>query len=353
MGRRNSRVPLELTPADVRRVTRHACHRPPRPDYRRAVSTTDLEPLAAPPTGRRARWAKRALVANLVAQIGIVVTGGLVRLTGSGLGCSTWPQCEPGQFAPEFHSANSIHPYIEFGNRTLTGVLVIVAALVVLAVWPDRTRSASFRRLALAPLAGVILQAVIGGITVLVDLHPAVVGGHMLISLLLIAVSMLLLHRAGEGDGPPVRTVHPGAWLGARLTAALSIPMLVLGVIVTGAGPHSGDEEVGYRFAVDPALMARFHALAVWLFVLALIVTCWYLWRHAASASSRRAAIALLAVTVAQGVIGYAQFFAGLPIALVAVHMLGAGLVTAATVWFMLTTRERGELVVSDGQSAD
>lgn len=313
---------------------------------------TDLEPLAAPPAGRRARWARRALVANLVAQIGIVVTGGLVRLTGSGLGCSTWPQCEPGQFAPEFHSATSIHPYIEFGNRTLTGVLVIVAALVALAVWPDRTRSTSFRRLALVPLAGVVLQAVIGGITVLVDLHPAVVGGHMLISLALIAVSMLLLHRAGEGDGPPVRVVHPGAWLGARLTAVLAVPMLVLGVIVTGAGPHSGDDEVGYRFALDPALMARFHAIAVWLFVLALLATGWYLWRHRATVASRRAAIALLALTAAQGVVGYAQFFSGLPIALVAVHMLGAGLVTAATGWFVLTTRERGALAASGEQTA-
>ncbi len=339
----------------MRRVTHLPDRRDARRDYRRSVSTpTELDaPLATPPTGRLARWARPALVANLVAQIGIVVTGGLVRLTGSGLGCSTWPQCEPGQFAPELHAATSIHPYIEFGNRTLTGVLVVVAALVVLTVWPDRTRAKSFRLLALAPLAGVLLQAVIGGITVLVDLHPAVVGGHMLISLALIAVSMLLLHREGEGDGPPLRVVHPAAWIGARVTAVVAVPMLVLGVIVTGAGPHSGDEEVGYRFAVDPALMARFHALSVWLFVLALVATCWYLWRHPAPAGARRASLTLLALTVAQGVVGYVQYFAGLPIALVAIHMLGAGVVTAAAVWFVLTTRERGVLVEAEAVADD
>ncbi|MBO0900550.1 COX15/CtaA family protein [Cellulomonas sp. zg-ZUI222] len=297
----------------------------------------------------RPGWTQRAVVANLVAQIGIVVTGGAVRLTGSGLGCSTWPYCEPGRFTPELHAEMTIHPLIEFGNRTLTGVLLVVALAVALLAGLDRTRSLSYRRLAWAPFAGVVVQAGVGGITVLVDLHPAIVGSHFLISAALIAVSAWLLVRRREGDGPVVPVVDERVRTLARGLAVLGAVVVALGVVVTGAGPHSGDEEVGYRFAVDPYAVARVHALSVWAFVvtLAVILVLLARARRVADAGSGgparalRSGLVLMAVTLAQGLVGYVQLFTGLPIALVNLHMLGAGVLIAAIASFLGTLRRR------------
>lgn len=321
----------------------------------------------------RPRWTHRAVVANLVAQIGIVVTGGAVRLTGSGLGCSTWPACEPGQFTPEFHAAMTIHPLIEFGNRTLTGVLLVVALAVALLAGLDRTRSVAFRRLAWVPLVGVVVQAVVGGITVLVDLHPAIVGSHFLISAVLIAASAWLLVRWREGDGPVVPVVDERVRTLGRGLVVLGAVVVALGVVVTGAGPHSGDDEVGYRFAVDPYAVARVHALSVWAFVATLGVMLLLLARTrratgatptyqradgatqpargiapvvvsdrtAGSSRALRSGLVLLVVTLAQGLIGYVQLFTGLPIALVNLHMLGAGVLVWALVAFLGATRVR------------
>jgi len=321
----------------------------------------------------RPRWTTRAVVANLVAQIGIVVTGGAVRLTGSGLGCSTWPYCEPGRFTPEFHSEMGIHPIIEFGNRTLTGVLVVVALAVALLAGRNFSRSRDYRLWAWAPLVGVVVQAVIGGITVLVDLHPAVVGSHFLLSMVLVAVSAWVLVRTREGDGPVTPVVDPRVRTVAHGLVLVGAVMLVLGVVVTGAGPHSGDDEVGYRFAVDPYAMARVHALSVWAFVGTLLVVLALLARarraevlapsyvradgaaqpargvapvpvsEAPTSVARplRAGLVLLGVTLAQGLVGYVQLFTGLPIALVNLHMLGAAVLTATLALFLGTLRHR------------
>ena len=298
-----------------------------------------------PAGGRRPRptWERRILWANLVAQIAIVLTGGAVRLTGSGLGCSTWPQCEPGQFTPALQDATSWHPYIEFGNRTLTGVLALVALATAWAVWPRRDRSRSFRLLGLVPLVGVALQALVGGMTVLFELHPGLVAGHFLISMTLVAASTALLIRHGETDGDPTAVVGP---LARRLTAALvplAVVVLVLGVVTTGSGPHSGDADVGYRFALDPALVARVHAGSVWLYVAGVVALVVAVHRGAASTAARNAALLLLAVTALQGLIGYVQYFAGLPELLVAAHMLGASLLVVAQVNQVLSTRERSQ----------
>ena len=193
---------------------------------------------------RRDVWRRRAIIANLVAQIGIVVTGGAVRLTASGLGCSTWPMCEPGAFTPVRHAAATGHSFIEFGNRTLTGVLGVIAVAVAVLVWTNRSRGLGYRRLGLAPLIGVALQAVVGGITVLLHLHPAVVAVHMLISLGLIAASTLLLRREGEGDDAPRALVGPAVLRVGWVLAGVAVVLLCLGVVVTGAGPHGGDDEV-------------------------------------------------------------------------------------------------------------
>lgn len=292
----------------------------------------------------RPRFGRPVVVANVVAQIGIVVTGGAVRLTGSGLGCSDWPYCEPGHFTPEFHSAMSINPLIEFGNRTLTGVLLVITLLVAALVATDRSRPRSYRWLATAPLLLVLAQAVIGGVIVLAHLNPGFVAVHLLISMTLVALSTWLMLRFREGDEPSRALVDPVTRTWVRVLVALTVVVLVLGVIVTGAGPHSGDDEVGYRFAVDPYLMAKVHAAAVWAFLAVLAVVVWRLRRAGATGRLWRTAVLLVVVTLLQGAIGYVQLFTGLPIALVNLHMLGAALLTAGVSSFLFSTRTRGEI---------
>lgn len=300
-----------------------------------SVSTTTPAVPAVPPVApagmpaTASPWVSRLAWANLVAQVGIIVTGGAVRLTGSGLGCSTWPQCEPGQFTPVLHEEMSVHTVIEFGNRTLTGVLGLIAVALLLVVRRDPGRPQWYRRLAVVPLAGVAAQAVIGGITVLADLHPAVVGLHMVVSLALVAASTVLVAMHG-------RTLDRHAVAGPLLVAARALlvvggVLMVLGTVTTGAGPHGGDDEVAYRYAVDPVLAAKVHAGAVWAFVLFLLACLWLLSRE--GGAPRRAWWVLLGVTLAQGLIGYVQYFTGLPEVLVALHLLGTGALTTALTW--------------------
>lgn len=277
-------------------------------------------------------------VANLVAQIGIIVTGGAVRLTGSGLGCSSWPMCEPGSFTPVFREATSIHPYIEFGNRTLTGVLSVIAVALLVAMYrrrPTASRPAGLRRLAWLPLAGIALQAVVGGVTVWYDLHPAIVGSHMLISLALVAVSAYLVVRLRAADAPARPLTPPRLRALPWVVALVATAVVVLGTVVTGTGPHAGDADEPFRYALDPLIVTRVHSASVWLFVAVVVAGAVWLVRRrddADLAGARRAWWGLLAVTAVEGLIGYTQYFTGLPELLVGLHMLGAALVvTAAT----------------------
>ncbi|MEV7971563.1 COX15/CtaA family protein [Cellulomonas sp. NPDC089187] len=306
------------------------------------MSRTEVDTAADAPRTLdvwRTRLTRPVLIANLIAQIAIVVTGGAVRLTGSGLGCSTWPQCEPGHFTPKFHEATTIHPYIEFGNRTLTGVLGVIAILVAVLVLTDRGRVRSYRWLGLAPLLGVVLQAVIGGVTVLFDLHPAWVSTHLLVSMLLVATSAILLDRSAEGDGRPTPVVPTASRRLAPLFGVLLAVVLALGAITTGAGPHSGDEEVGYRFAIDPLLMARLHAAAVWAFVAVLIALL--VLNRRAPQPVPRLGWTMVALVVLQGIIGYVQVATDLPIVLVLLHMAAAGLLTAGSTRYLMSFRVR------------
>ncbi|MGC5617135.1 COX15/CtaA family protein [Georgenia sp. Z1491] len=287
-------------------------------------------------------------VANLVCQIGIIVTGGLVRVTGSGLGCSTWPMCEPGEFTPVFHEETSYHAFIEFGNRTLTGVLGIVALALVILVWrtePTRSRPRRLHALALVPLIGVALQAVIGGITVLLDLHPAVVGLHMYVSLGLVAFSTYLLVRLASPDTEPRRLLDPRTRGLLKVLVALAAVMTVLGTVVTGAGPHSGDDTHPYRWALDPLAITRVHAWAVYAFTAVLVVVTFLITRRrrAEPALGRAvtAAWTLVALTVAGAVTGIVQHATGLPGALVILHMLIAAFVVGATTWLWASTVDR------------
>jgi cytochrome c oxidase assembly protein subunit 15 len=278
---------------------------------------------------------RRVLLANLVAQVGIVVTGGLVRLTGSGLGCPTWPECVPGSYVPVLRQAQGIHEDIEFTNRLLT-FAVMVAAVGALWVTVTATRgapAAQRRRrilLGVVPLLGVVAQAVLGGLTVLTGLNPATVAAHFLLSMALVCASTVLLLRVGLPRPPAVATrPRELAWLGRAVAASAGL-VLVLGTVVTGSGPHSGDAEVPARFHLDPRSASWVHADAVWLFVGLVVTLVVALHLVGAPAVLRRRAWLLLAVTLGQAVVGYAQYLTGLPVPLVSVHLLGASLLVVA-----------------------
>ena len=273
-------------------------------------------------------------VANLVANIGIVVTGGAVRLTGSGLGCPTWPRCTERSFVP--HGELGIHGVIEFGNRTLTGVVAAVAlacwvAAVVSLVrtWHGRRDWAPFW-LTTGIALGVPAQAVIGGVTVLTDLNPWVVALHLLVSMAMICGCVWLLHVL---RAEPVPGGAPGARSLAWLVFAAGWVVLYLGTVVTGSGPHAGDAD-SPRNGLDPLQVSQLHADAVFLFV-GLTVGLAY----AAPRAARRAVLALLAVQLGQGVVGFVQYFTDLPVLLVGAHLLGAALVAAAMTRALLAVR--------------
>jgi cytochrome c oxidase assembly protein subunit 15 len=284
------------------------------------------------------------LVVNLVVQVGIVVTGGLVRLTGSGLGCPTWPQCVPGSYTPVVHQPQGIHKYIEFGNRTLTSVVGVVALAALVGVLLEVRRNRRPRSLvavAALPLVGVVVQAVLGGITVLTHLNPATVASHFLVSMGLVWASTYLLWRAGEPDGVAVPVVRAElVWVG-RALAVVTAAVLLLGTVVTGSGPHSGDANAPARFGLDPRSMSWLHsdAVLVWFGVLGMLIIGLRL--TSAGLRPRREAWVTLAVGLVQGVIGYLQYLTGLPVVAVALHMLGASLLVIAVTRLLLSLRER------------
>ena len=283
---------------------------------------------------------RRALVVNLVLEVLIVVTGGTVRLTSSGLGCPTWPRCTPASMVPVADQAQGFHKFIEFGNRMLTPVVSIAALLVIVAIWRWAPQRKALRRLAFLPLAGVLLQAVVGGITVRVKLNPTVVSLHFLASMVLIVLSAYLLHRVGEGDGPPRPLVRPEVrWVSSVAAAVLAV-VLVLGTIVTGTGPHSGDIDVR-RYPFDPRTVSWLHADTVMLFI-GLCAATWLAVRLSPDAgSASRPWLVVIGVALAQGLIGFVQYFTKLPEALVLSHMLGASLLVVTMTFACLALRAR------------
>ncbi|BFU45894.1 COX15/CtaA family protein [Krasilnikovia sp. MM14-A1004] len=277
-------------------------------------------------------------LASLVANIALVVTGAAVRLTGSGLGCPTWPRCTDASYTTT--AAMGVHGAIEFGNRLLSIALGLIALACFLAALWQRPRRRSLVLLSLAVGLGIPAQGVIGGITVLTDLNPWVVGLHFLLSMTLIAFAYALWRRTAEGDGParplvaaPLRTL-------ARLTAVVSAAVIVLGVVVTGSGPHAGDEHAR-RNGLDPEMISQAHADLVFLLI-GLSVALWFALRAAgAPRAAVRAAAVLVVIELAQGLIGFVQYFTHLPVLLVGAHMLGACLVWVGTLGVLWSLRER------------
>lgn len=284
-------------------------------------------------TPRDMRHLRRFAVAAVLTNIGIVFTGGLVRVTGSGLGCPTWPTCDGENLVPTPGGDHAgWQTAIEFGNRLLT--FVVLAAVVGVFVLVRRTRPhrASVERLAWALPLGVLAQAVLGGITVLTQLSPITVAAHFLLSMVLIAVAVALHDRVRERDVTDL-PASSGVRVATTALMVVAAVVLVLGTIVTGAGPHAGDPEVG-RLGVDIRIMAIAHADAVWALVgltVALVAVTW----RTGPPRLRGALRLLLVLQFVQGSIGYAQYALGIPAALVALHILGAALLwaTVVAVW--------------------
>jgi cytochrome c oxidase assembly protein subunit 15 len=264
-------------------------------------------------------WAVGSLVVNML----IIVTGAVVRLTSSGLGCPTWPQCSGSSYVPR--PELGIHGVIEFANRMLTFVLVALAIGMVVAAFRVTTTASGesmrpVRTLSVVVGLGIPLQAIIGGISVLTQLNPWVVALHMLVSVVIIGLCVVMVHRtydtAALAAAPLVRRL-------ALAIVGVTGLVIVLGTVVTGAGPHSGDLAV-QRNGISPDLAAHVHSFAVWLLLVITVVTL--------VITKSRLVAALLAVQLAQGIIGYIQYFTGLPTVGVALHMAGLAVLTAATV---------------------
>ncbi|MER7005558.1 COX15/CtaA family protein [Dactylosporangium sp. NPDC000555] len=273
---------------------------------------------------------RRAALALLVANIGIVGTGGLVRLTGSGLGCPTWPRCTDESYVTT--TEMGYHGVIEFGNRTLTFVLSAFALVALAAAWRQRARSRGALRGALWVLAGIAAQGVLGGITVRMALNPWTVAAHFLLSMALIAV-VFLFWDSTRPERPRWTAPRAMRSAGAVITAVSAL-VLVLGTVVTGSGPHSGDTQAS-RTGFDPETMSQLHADAVFVLV-GLSVAMWFGLRAlGAPLRVTRAAAILVIVELAQGVVGFVQYFTGLPWPVVILHMLGSCLVWTATLNLM------------------
>jgi cytochrome c oxidase assembly protein subunit 15 len=281
----------------------------------------------------------RLALANVVANGAIIVTGGVVRLTGSGLGCPTWPRCTSASFVATPELAG--HGVIEFGNRLLTFVLTAVAVALLVAVFRSPRRD--LRPLAVLAFLGIPAQAAIGGVTVLTGLNPWTVAVHFLVSIVLTALGTVLWLRSREpGVGQPL-VRRPIALLVGGI-AAVTAAVLVLGTIVTGSGPHSGDVDendvpTGDRMGFDIELVSQLHADVVFLLVGLTIALLVALYATDAPGRVRRAARDLLVVQLLQGVIGFVQYFTHLPVVLVLLHMLGAVLVTVWTARLVWSVR--------------
>ena len=276
-------------------------------------------------------FARRVSLANLIAQSLIIFTGAIVRLTGSGLGCPTWPNCAPGSLIPVAEQVEGFHKYIEFGNRLLTfAVLAISIALFVVALMHKKRNIILWSSL---PLIGTLLQAVLGGITVLTGLNPFTVMAHFLLSIILVAISVKIFAYFSEKTYqyklPKIVDIY------LQILTLIGFFVIVLGTITTGSGPHSGDE-IAARFNLDMREVAWLHADTVLLFV-GLIIGLQVITRLDKDLFYlQKNAKVLLAICVIQGFIGYVQWFSSVPWILVSIHVAGAVITWISLVYLSL-----------------
>jgi cytochrome c oxidase assembly protein subunit 15 len=274
---------------------------------------------------------RRITLVAAIAVGAIIVTGAAVRLTESGLGCSDWPACT----AHHFVASSGFHPQIEQLNRYFTGLISVAVAVAVLGALARQPRRPDLVRWSLGLVAGLVGDIVLGGIVVLAGLWPPLVMAHFLLSAVILWDAVVLHHRAGHDGSPGVLTVAPVVRnLSAVLVGAAGV-VLLTGTIVTGTGPHAGDEHAArLPFLLEDVV--RIHSLTVWTFLVLTVATFVVLARTGSTAIARRRIGLLIALIVAQGAIGYAQYFLGVPPGLVMLHIVGAVAVWVATVTLFL-----------------
>lgn len=260
-------------------------------------------------------------LAALVALVAIVVSGAAVRLTGSGMGCPTWPTCESGSLVPRGATGN--HGWIEFINRLFTGAVSLAVALAVLGSRRRNPVRADLTRWSWGLVAGVFAQALLGGLVVVLHVTPIAVAGHYLLSAVLVWNAVVLHHKAGEGTEPRRPSATPALLQRSRALVALAGFVLVSGTFVTGSGPHSGDEAAD-RLGFSITSVARIHSVAVWLLLALAAVVLRQLVRGDAASEVVGRGNLLVAAIVCQGTLGYVQYFTGVPEGLVALHVLGS-----------------------------
>jgi cytochrome c oxidase assembly protein subunit 15 len=297
-------------------------------------------------------------IAAVVANVGIAVTGSIVRVTGSGLGCPTWPECVSGSMTPVEHpELSQLNQWIEYGNRLLAVVIGVIAALCLLSALRTRPRRRRVVLLSVTMFGGVAAQAVLGGITVLAGLLWWTVAIHLLVSPVLVWFAVMLLRAVGEGDQPPRPLTHRAV---PRVLAALACTfaaVLVAGTLVTGAGPHAGDKEVD-RLRLPVETLAHVHAAFLFVF-LGLLLLLGYLLRtgpaesRAETRQTWRRYLVLLGVVLAQGLLGFVQFWTAVPGVLVVLHVLGAMSVTVALAMVWVATRDRGPVPGGEAPGAE
>ncbi|MEV6587207.1 COX15/CtaA family protein [Streptomyces acidicola] len=295
---------------------------------------------------------QRAALAALVMSVVIVVTGGAVRLTGSGLGCPTWPKCTEDSITAT--SAMGMHGAIEFGNRMLTYVLCAAVGWAIIAARSQKPWRRSLTRLGWAQFWVVMGNAVLGGIVVLVGLNPYTVAAHFLLSTALIAVATVMWQRTRESDTAPRPLVGKAVQQLVWVMVVATVLLIAVGTVVTGAGPHAGDSSDVERMPLDWENVSRLHAVLAWI-VVTLTFALWFVLKAVAAPKDPLDRTRdLFLVLLAQGVIGYVQYFTDLPEVLVGTHMLGSCLVWIATLRVLLSLRERPEVMAdTPGASAE
>ncbi len=281
------------------------------------------------------RTYRRVAASALAALAFIVITGAAVRLTGSGLGCPDWPTCSHDRIVAPLE----YHAMVEFLNRTVTGAVSVAVIVAVLGALWRVPRRRDLVWLSFGLVAGVAAQVVLGGLTVIFHLAPPIVMGHFLLSMVLIANAVMLHHRAARPDSSvPRPRAEPGIRSAAAGMIALAAVVLVTGTVVTASGPHGGDAEVA-RLGFFVPDVARVHGVSVVAFLVVTIATLLVARRRAAPAVTRSGTV-LLVVLLAQAAVGYTQYFLGVPVLLVAIHVAGATAVWVATLRFFLAMHD-------------
>ncbi|MFT2014670.1 COX15/CtaA family protein [Streptomyces sp. 796.1] len=287
-----------------------------------------------------ARLVRLAALVTVVMAVLIVVTGGAVRLTQSGLGCETWPKCTDDSLTPT--ADMGIYGVIEFSNRLLTYVLCAVIGFFIIVARAAKPMRSSLTRLGWSQFWIVMGNAVVGGITVLTGLNPYIVSSHFLLSTVLLTVAVITWQRTREGDDAPrllvATAVRQLSWLLVGAAAAL----IVIGTVVTGSGPHAGDAREVHRIPLDWQEITQLHVDFVYI-VFGLTVALWFTLRAVrAPHPAARRVVELFVVLLSQGLIGYVQYFTHLPEFVVGMHMLGSCLVWIAVLRVFLVLRDRG-----------